>query len=97
MRRKRKPPKKKIHALDKYIILCLTVIILYTIAHTIIFAVTGLEAKVLDTLVYGAFAGEMLFCFFIKKLKLHNEAKIVFGKTNNDTEVDNYTDEEGVD
>ena len=61
---------------------------LYTIAHTIIFAVTGLEAKVLDTLVFTSFAGEMLLCFLIKRFKLHNEANIVLGKKkDNDIEM----------
>lgn len=72
--------KKKLNTLDKYIIFCLTFLVLYTIAHTVIFALTGLEAKVLDTLVYAAFSGEMLYCFLIKKFKLHDEAKIVLGK-----------------
>ena len=72
--------KNKLNTLDKYIIFCLTFLVLYTIAHTVIFAFTGLEAKVLDTLVYAAFSGEMLYCFLIKKFKLHDEAKIVLGK-----------------
>ena len=71
---------KKLNTLDKYIIFCLVFLVMYTIAHTVIFAITGLEAKVLDTLVYAAFSGEMLYCFLIKRFKLHDEAKIVVGK-----------------
>ena len=79
----------KYHTLDKYIVFCLIVLVLYTIAHTIIFAVTGLESKVLDTLVFGSFSGEMLFCFLIKRFKLHDEANIVLGKKkNNDIDMD---------
>lgn len=76
------------HALDKYIIFCLVFLVLYTIAHTIIFAVTGLEANVLDTLVYASFSGEMLYCFLIKRFKLHDEANIVLGKKKNEMDIE---------
>lgn len=80
--------KTKYHTLDKYIVFCLVFLVLYTIAHTIIFAVTGLEAKVLDTLVFTSFAGEILLCFLIKRFKLHDEANIVLGKKkDNDIEM----------
>lgn len=72
--------KKQNHTLDKYIVFCLVFLVIYTIAHTIIFALTGLEANVLDTLVYASFSGEMLYCFLIKRFKLHDEANIVLGK-----------------
>lgn len=77
---------RKLHTLDKYIVFCLTVLVLYTIAQTVIFALTGNEAKVLDTLVFGSFSGEMLFCFLIKRFKLHDEAKIVMGKKKTEIE-----------
>ena len=94
-RRKKKVEKKKLNTLDKYIIYCLSFISLYTIAHTVIFAITGLEAKVLDALVFSAFAGELLLCFLIKRFKLHEEAKIVFGKKKeNNSDVDEpFTDD----
>lgn len=79
---------KEIHTLDKYIVFCLVVLVLYTIAHTVIFAVTGQEAKVLDTLVFAAFSGEMLYCFLIKRFKLHDEAKIVMGKKKETNDID---------
>lgn len=82
--------KKSSHALDKYIIFCLVFLVLYTIANTVIFALTGQEAKVLDTLVYAAFSGEMLYCFLIKKFKLHEEAKIVLGKKKETENIDDY-------
>ena len=81
---------KKLNTLDKYIIFCLVFLVMYTIAHTVIFAITGLEAKVLDTLVYAAFSGEMLYCFLIKKFKLHEEAKIVLGKKKETENIDDY-------
>lgn len=81
--------RKKTHALDKYIIFCLVVLVLYTIAHTVIFALTGQEAKVLDTLVFSAFSGEMLYCFLIKRFKLKDEANIVLQKKKDDEEMEN--------
>ena len=94
--------KKKPNTLDKYIIFTLTVLVSYTIAHTVIFAITGLEAKTLDRLVLGASFGEMLLCFFIKRFKLHEEAKIIFGKKKNgfgdsdpDESYSDYGGEEG--
>ena len=82
--------KKNINTLDKYVIFCLVFLVIYTIAHTIIFAVTGQEAKVLDGLVFMAFGGEVLQCFFIKKGKLHEEAKLLLGKKKNE-EIDDYS------
>lgn len=72
--------KKRSNTLDKYIVMSITMITIYTIVHTVIFAITGKEAKILDTLFYTTFGLEILYCFLIKRLKLHEEAKIVFGK-----------------
>ena len=71
--------KKSLNTLDRYILFSLGTIIVYTIAHTVIFAITGQEAKILDGLFFGCFGLEILFCFLIKRFKLHEEAKIVFG------------------
>ena len=92
MKKKRKVQKKKVNTLDKYIVFSLAMIILYTIAHTVIFEFTGLEAKVLDGLFYAVFGLEILYCFLIKRFKLHDEAKIVFGKKK-DTDIDEYGEE----
>ena len=94
----KKKEKKKLNTLDKYIIFCLIFVSLYTIAHTVIFALTGQEAKVLDALVFAGFFGEVVQCYFIKKGKLHEEAKLVFGnKKKNEPDMDDvdepYTDE----
>lgn len=68
---------KKYHALDKYIIFCFMVIIIYTIVHTIIFYKLGIEATVLDALFYGVFGGEVLLCALLKRLKLKQEHELV--------------------
>ena len=76
----KKEEKKKLNTLDKYILFCLIFIVVYTIVHTVIFAITGQEAKTLDRLVLGTIFGEILFCFLIKRFKLHEEAKLLLGK-----------------
>lgn len=81
---RKKKPKKKISALDKYIVFVLSFLSIYTIVHTVIFYLTGNEAKTLDRLVFSCLGGELLLCFFIKRLKLHEEAKIIFGKKKTD-------------
>lgn len=66
--------KKKIPDLDKYIIFCFIVLLLYTVAHIIIFWLTGgMEMTTIAALVYAAFGGEVLICALIKRLKLKNE------------------------
>ena len=91
----KKEEKRKLNTLDKYVLYCLIFISLYTIAHTIIFYLTGFEAKVLDALVFSAFSGEILQCYFIKKGKLKEEAKLIFDKKKKN-ETDVGTEEWGV-
>lgn len=69
--------KKKLSALDKYIIFSFFCIILYTIAEHVLIIVTGATLDLLTTLFYGVFGGEILICALIKKLKLRQEKKIV--------------------
>lgn len=69
--------RKKSHDLDKYLIFCFTVLIIYIIAHTIIFACTGQEASTLSVLVFGVFGtSEPIICGLIKIFKLKNEYKL---------------------
>lgn len=67
--------KKKIPALDKYIIFCFILLILYTIAHVVVFLVIGVEMTTIATLFYAAFGGEVLMCALLKRLKLNNAHK----------------------
>lgn len=85
-----KEEKRKLNTLDKYVLYCLIFISLYTIAHTIIFYLTGLESKILDTLVFSAFTGEIVQCYFIKKGKLKEEAKLIFDKKKNNENIDEF-------
>lgn len=66
-------PKKKLQALDKYVIFSITVLIVYAIVERTISAVTGLTADTLTTCVYAAFGGEILSCCLIKLFKLRRE------------------------
>ena len=91
----KKEEKKKLNTLDKYVLFCLIFLVLYTVAHTVIFAITGKESKILDALVFAAFSGEVVQCYFIKKGKLKEEAKLIFGKKK-ENETDVGTEEWGV-
>ena len=85
--------KRTNHALDKYIIFCFTVIIIYTIVHTIIFFKLGIEATVLNALFYGVFGGEVLLCALLKRLKLKQEHELV-KKQLDDINIEEVTNEE---
>lgn len=63
--------RKKLSALDKYLIFCFTVIILYTIVGVVFQWVTGIELSTSLTVgVYGFFGGEITLLAMIKRLKL---------------------------
>lgn len=64
--------KKKMPTLDKYIIFCFVVLLLYTIVHIIVFMLTNVEMDTIAKLFYAAFGGEVLCCALIKRLKLKN-------------------------
>lgn len=68
--------KKKLHDLDKYLIISIIVLLAYTVAVLIIFAVSGNEPGVLTGCVFAAFAGEIWACAWIKKLKLQKEKEL---------------------
>ena len=66
--------KRKFSALDKYLIFCFSILLVYTIAHSIIFYLTGQEASTLSVLVFGVFGtSEPIICGLIKIYKLRNE------------------------
>lgn len=71
---------KKVNKLDRYLIFSIGFVVVYTIAHTVIFAFTGTEAGILDALVYAFFGGEIVSCLLIKRFNIKEEAKIVMGK-----------------
>ena len=73
--RRRQRKKKRMKGLDKYVIFCFVVLIIYTAAQTIVTINTGVESSTLTTCFFGVFGGEVLLCALIKRLKLKNEPK----------------------
>lgn len=66
--------RQKKHDLDKYLKFCFAVLFTYTIAHSVIFYLTGQEASTLSVLVFGVFGtSEPIICGLIKIYKLRNE------------------------
>lgn len=72
--------KKKLPALDKYVIFSFVVLILFTITEIIVGAVTGVEQTTLITCFFTTFGGELLLLAMIKRLKLK--------RGDNDNEMD---------
>ena len=69
-----KKQKKALSTLDKYLIFCFTVIILYTIVGIVFQWITGAElSSSLTVGVYGFFGGEITLLAMIKRLKLKRE------------------------
>lgn len=63
--------RKKMPTLDKYLIFCFTVILIYTIVGIVFQWVTSIELSTSLTLgVYGFFGGEITLLAMIKRLKL---------------------------
>ena len=72
---KEKAKRKRMSGLDKYIIFSFAVLLIYTIAQTIVTLKTGVESETLTTCFFSVFGGEVLLCAIIKRLKLKNETK----------------------
>ncbi len=62
--------KKKLSALDKYVIFSFACLIIFTVTEIVIQAVTGSAQDTLITCFFSAFGGELLLCAMIKRLKL---------------------------
>jgi hypothetical protein len=67
--------KKKMSGLDKYLIFSFAMITVFTLAQTIITAVTGVEQSTLITAYFAVYGGEVLMCALIKRLKLKDQNK----------------------
>lgn len=81
--KKQAKKRRKLPALDKYVIFSLSCIIVFTVIILIIFAATGNEPTALVTCFFAAFAGELLSLAMIKRLKLKR------GKTDEEQQIDN--------
>ena len=68
--------KKKLPALDKYVIFSLTVLIIFTIVSFVYQFITQQEiSATLTTCFFAAFGGELLSLAMIKRLKLQDIKK----------------------
>lgn len=65
-----KKKKKKLSALDLYVIFSITAMVLYTISSQIILVTTGYSNDTLTTCFFGFFGGEIVTCALIKIFKL---------------------------
>jgi len=72
--------KKKLPALDKYLIFCIGFFTIYTIIELIVSSVTGSEHSTLTEAVKWFCCGEAFLCCMIKRLKLKKGE-------NNETEI----------
>lgn len=73
--------RKKLSTLDKYIMLSICIMIIYTVAEMIVSSITGVTHDALTVALYGAYGGELFLCAMIKRLKLQkgdheNEYKV---------------------
>ena len=67
--------KKKLSALDKYVIFSFTCLIIFTIIVIAYQFKSDMEfSPTLITCFFSAFGGELLLCAMIKRLKLKNES-----------------------
>ena len=73
---KGKPMKKKLPALDKYVIFSFTCLIVFTVVMIVVQSITGMTQDTLITCFFASFGGELLLCAMIKRLKLKKEEEL---------------------
>lgn len=61
---------KRSSALDRYIIFCFAVMIIFTVAELVLASATGQNHDTLTTCLFGCFGGELVLCAVIKRFKL---------------------------
>ena len=75
-----KRSRKRLPALDKYVIFSFSVLVSYTVTEIIVSSITQVSHDTLTTCVFSAFGGELLLLAMIKRLKLK--------RGDNDNELD---------
>ena len=68
--RKRAVPRKKMPAMDKYVIFSIMAILIYTVVAIVLFTFWQVEMDILTTCFYGFFGGEVFSLALIKVFKL---------------------------
>ena len=86
--RKIRKPRKKISALDKYLIYCITFFTLFAISELAVSSICGESHDTLINAVKFFCGGEVFLCAMIKRYKLKNE-----NKSNSDPEEGGYYDD----
>ena len=86
--RKIRKPRKKISALDKYLIYCITFFTLFAISELTVSSICGESHDTLINAVKFFCGGEVFLCAMIKRYKLKNE-----NKSNSDPEEGGYYDD----
>ena len=67
--------RKRMSKLGKYVVLSLSVLIIYTIVELVLTNSTGMEHSTLTTCIFATFGGEVLSCCLIKIFKLKRGEK----------------------
>ncbi|MBF0995590.1 MAG: hypothetical protein HXK82_09385 [Lachnospiraceae bacterium] len=68
--RKRAVPRKKMPAMDKYVIFSIMAILVYTVVAIVLFTFWQVEMDTLTTCFYGFFGGEVFSLALIKVFKI---------------------------
>nr|DAE94495.1 MAG TPA: PBCV-1 capsid-measure protein, minor capsid proteins.5A [Bacteriophage sp.] len=68
--RKRAVPRKRMPAMDKYVIFSIMAILIYTVVAIVLFTFWQVEMDTLTTCFYGFFGGEVFSLALIKVFKL---------------------------
>ena len=68
--RKRAVPRKKMPAMDKYVIFSIMAILIYTVVAIVLFTFWQVEMDTLTTCFYGFFGGEVFSLALIKVFKI---------------------------
>ena len=65
--------KKKMNALDKYVVFSIALLLIFTATEFITSSVTGNSHDTLTTVFFACFGGEILSCALIKIFKLRGD------------------------
>ena len=88
---RKKSKKKRIKALDLYVIFSIVSLIIYTIVSQIIATKYGMMLDTLTTCFFGFFGGEIVTCGLIKIFKLRDDKKDNILTQNNNENIDDLT------
>ena len=88
---RKKSKKKRIKALDLYVIFSIVSLIIYTIVSQIIATKYGMMLDTLTTCFFSFFGGEIVTCGLIKIFKLRDDKKDNILTQNNNENIDDLT------